>query len=183
MQQNGGNVVSLDPIYCYQAEEIESRFKAVVDDIIEQVKASPDDWVWTYHASADTLRESRERALRLFLQDYQSDSAKTRYICGELPNLDFADDSFELALCSHLLFLYSDHLGFKTHLASIRQMLRVAKEVRLFPLLTLAGEQSPFVDPIIDSLMQDGYRVAIEPVDYEFQKGANAMLKVRRAKT
>lgn len=181
MKQRGHKLVSIDPIYGFSAAEIETRFMTVADDIIEQVTASLEDWVWSYFSSPQALRQHREQALRLFLQDYQSETAKERYIQGELPNLNLADNSFELVLCSHLLFLYSDHMDFDTHLASIREMLRVGKEVRIFPLLTLAGKPSPYVDPIIDTLKQDGLDVSVEPVDYEFQKGANSLLRISRA--
>ena len=44
-----------------------------------------------------------------------------------------ADDSFDLALCSHLLFLYTDHLDAAFHIAAVQELLRVAGEVRIFP--------------------------------------------------
>ena len=44
-----------------------------------------------------------------------------------------------MALCSHLLFLYSDHLDAAFHRAAIRDLCRVAGEVRIFPLLALGG--------------------------------------------
>ena len=45
----GGSVVSVDPIYAFEAGEIRNRFDAVVDDIIEQVVNTPGNWVWSYH--------------------------------------------------------------------------------------------------------------------------------------
>jgi len=180
MRQLGRKVVSVDPIYGNSALEIETRFNAVADNIIEQVKNSLTQWQWSYFEGPEALRQQREQGLKIFLQDYQSESAKERYIQGELPNLNFADDAFDLVLCSHLLFLYSDHLDLETHLASIRQMLTIGKEVRLFPLLTLAGKRSPYLDTIINTLSQDGHHVSVEAVDYEFQKGANEMLKILR---
>ena len=62
------------------------------------------------------------------------------------PSLPFADGSFDLALCSHLLFLYSAQFDEAFHRASIREMCRVAAEVRIFPLLALDGSRSPFVE-------------------------------------
>jgi hypothetical protein len=59
-------------------------------------------------------------------------------------------------------------------------MCRVAGEVRVFPLLALEGERSPFVDDHVGDLKEAGYRVTIEKVPNEFQRGGNEMLRVRR---
>ena len=58
------------------------------------------------------------------------------------------------------------------------EMLRVAQEVRVFPLLTLGLARSPYLEPIQAELMAQGYAVRVEPVPYEFQKGGNEMLVV-----
>jgi hypothetical protein len=177
----GKSVISVDPLYVFQAEDIEKQFHAVVDNIIAQVKASPDDWVWSYHRSPRHLKKNRVWVLRRFLADYETGRAEGRYVVGELPSLDFEDSEFQLALCSHFLFLYSDHLSYEFHVASVREMLRVATEVRIFPLLTLMLEKSPYVQPLIESLKMDGFVADIEKVDYELQRGGNEMLRIHRA--
>ena len=57
-----------------------------------------------------------------------------RYVVGALPELPFPEDAFDLALCSHFLFLYSEQFSSEFHLRSIQELCRVAKEVRIFPL-------------------------------------------------
>ena len=57
-------------------------------------------------------------------------------------------------------------------------MLRVAAEVRVFPLLSLGGARSPFVDGCAARLVAAGYRVTIETVQYEFQRGGNEMMRL-----
>ena len=93
--------------------------------------------------------------------------------------MDFADRSFDLALVSHFLFLYSDQIDADFHWAGIRELLRVAREVRTFPLQDLSGARSGFVDPVVDALTEEGRFTAIVNVDYEFQQGANEMLVIR----
>ncbi|MBW4472490.1 MAG: SAM-dependent methyltransferase [Stenomitos rutilans HA7619-LM2] len=171
----GYTVTSIDPVYQFGVAEILSRFNAVIDDIIHQVKASPNDWVWTYHQSPDNLRKNRVQAIYTFLSDYETGKAEGRYLIDALPKLAFLDRAFELALCSHFLFLYSEQLDYQFHLDSIREMLRVSQEVRIFPLLTLMRERSPHLDPVIETLTE-GYRLAIKTVPYELQKGGNEML-------
>ena len=162
----GKQVISVDPLYEFRAKDIESQFHAVVENIIAQVKATPNDWVWSYHSSPEHLREHRLRVLRLFAKDYETGRNRGRYLVGELPCLDFQANRFDLALCSHFLFLYSDHFSYQFHYASVREMLRIATEVRIFPLLTLMREPSPYVQPLIESLKADGFEVMVEKVNY-----------------
>jgi hypothetical protein len=174
----GYRIMSIDPIYTFTGAEIRSRFEAVVDGIIAQVKASPQDWVWSYHRSPDGLRAQRVRVIDRFLADYAVGQAAGRYRVGELPVLPFAASQFSLALCSHLLFLYSEQFDLDFHLRSIAEMLRVAPEVRIFPLLTLMRERSPHLEPAIAAFTAQGYTVQIQSVPYELQKGGNQMLVI-----
>ena len=177
----GKSVISVDPLYVFRAEDIERQFNAVVDDIIAQVKATPGDWVWSYHRSPEHLKENRMQVLRRFAADYETGKASGRYRVGELPSLDFEDSRFQLALCSHFLFLYSDHFSYEFHVASVREMLRVAAEVRIFPLVTLMLEKSPYVQPLVERLRTEGFVAAVEKVGYELQRGGNEMLRIQRA--
>jgi len=119
-------------------------------------------------------------AMERFLGDYETGKREGRYVAAELPDLPFAADSFGIAVCSHFLFLYSGQLSFQFHLDSIRGLLQVAEEVRLFPLLELGANPSRHVHSVMKRLREDGYRVTIEVVDYEFQKGGNQMARIRR---
>ena len=145
MTAAGYQVTSIDPIYQFTGLEIKSRFDACVDTIIEQVRNTPNNWVWSYHKSPEDLRANREKAISLFLEDYDRGKIEGRYLNAELPKLYFQDKQFQLALCSHFLFLYSEHLSFEFHLESIRELCRIAEEVRIFPLLNLAQARSPYI--------------------------------------
>lgn len=59
-------------------------------------------------------------------------------------------------------------------------MCRVAKEVRIFPLLTLGAVPSPLVEPVASEFTGDGFDVSIEDVPYEFERGGNQMMRIRR---
>lgn len=176
----GYQVTSIDPVYQFSGEEIWQRFQEVVDDIIEQIKATPQDWNWSYHRSPEGLRNNRVKAIQLFVDDYEKGKQAGRYQVGALPFLNFKQNQFEIALCSHFLFLYSDHLDLQFHQNSIEVMLKVSPEVRIFPLLTLMLQRSPHLDPVIEQCRAKGYEVMIEKVPYELQKGGNEMLRLRK---
>ncbi|MEL6439539.1 MAG: SAM-dependent methyltransferase [Cyanobacteria bacterium J06621_8] len=179
--KKGYQITSIDPIYQFSGSEIKQRFDAVIDNIIDQVIATPNNWVWDYHQNPQQLKANRIKVLETFLADYQLGKQQHRYLTQELPQLDFGDRSFDLALCSHFLFLYSAQLDLTFHLASIQEMLRVSREVRIFPLLTLQQETSPYLEQAIAKFSNLGYATSIVKVPYEFQPGANKMLIIKSA--
>jgi hypothetical protein len=118
-------------------------------------------------------------AMQEFLDDFSQGKSHGRYVEATLPTLPFSDVSFDLALCSHLLFLYSAQLGESFHRDAIRELCRIAGEVRIFPLLALGGRPSPYVEGALQDLRDAGHEVSIETVPYEFQRGANRMMRIR----
>ena len=181
MRKIGKHVTSVDPLYEFTAEEIGGRFNVVLDGVIDQVKASVNGYVWTYYKSADDLRRQRMEAMEIFLRDYADGLREGRYVKGALPRLGFGDREFDIALCSHFLFLYSEHFDHAFHRDSVYEMLRVAHEARIFPLIDLKLRPSPYVELIIDELERDGYCAEIKKVDYEVQRGGNMMMRIYRA--
>ena len=178
----GSRVVSCDPLYAFSRTEIESRISATCDTVLEQTRRHADQFVWGHGiASIDELGEVRMRAMRIFLADYDAGKEAGRYIDASLPSLPFPDGAFDLALCSHLLFLYSKQFDEVFHRASIRELSRVAAEVRIFPLLALDGSRSPFVDACLADARASGLEAVIERVEYEFQRGGNEMLRLRHS--
>ena len=179
--RRGHLVVSCDPLYRFDRAQIEERIAATYDEVLEQTRQNAAGFVWDGAIrNVEELGAVRMTAMRTFLADYETGARDGRYVDAELPVLPFADEAFDLALCSHLLFLYSSQLDEAFHLAALREMLRVAVEVRVFPLVTLAGERSPFVDASAAALARSRHGVAIERVGYEFQRGANEMLRLTR---
>ena len=118
-------------------------------------------------------------AMEEFLADYPEGKAQGRYVDAGLPLLPFGCREVDLAVCSHLLFLYSEQLSEEYHTASVRELCRVADEVRIFPLLELGGRRSRHLQAVTDALTDEGYSVAHLPVPYEFQRGGNQMMKIR----
>jgi len=182
MNEMGKKVVSVDPIYFFSSKDIARKFDKVFDNIIDQVRNTPGDWTWTYHMSPDHLRQHRKEALDRFTNDFEEGKKEGRYIVGELPALQFQDNAFDIALCSHFLFLYSEHYDYNFHKAAVYEMLRVAGDVRIFPLLDLRLRRSPYIEPLTEELKEDGYRVVIKKVPYEIQRGGNEMMWIFNGK-
>jgi hypothetical protein len=57
-------------------------------------------------------------------------------------------------------------------------MLRICKEIRIFPVINLNGERSLFMDDLL-SFLSTNFIPEIKDVSYEFQKGGNKMLVVK----
>jgi hypothetical protein len=155
----------------------------VISQVISQVRQSPGSFVWGYFRDPDHLGECRLDAMRRFLADFDQGKREGRYVAASLPKLPFADGQFTLAVVSHLLFLYSEQLVLDFHVASFEELLRVAREVRVFPLLGLDRKLSPHVEPVSERLRQVGFAVEVLAVDYEFQKAdchaGSRMMRVR----
>lgn len=177
--RRGATVVSFDPLYRFAADQIRDRINVASDSVLEQARQHQDQFVWDFIPSVEALGQIRMAAMNEFLADYPLGSREGRYVDAELPSLPFADRSFDLALCSHFLFLYSEQLGEKFHEAAIAELCRVAGEVRVFPLLALDWARSPFADRAVERLRRAGHEVSVERVPYEFARGAHEMLRIR----
>lgn len=173
-------VVAADPLYEMDAAEIGRRFAATREAMCAGMQAARGRFDWRRYGSVEKVVELRERALSLFLADYEAGKAAGRYVAASLPVLPFPDRSFRLALVSHLLFLYGDDFSCSFHLQSLRELARVAEEVRVFPLVNMDGRPSSHLPGICRMLVPAGYEVSREAVGFEFQRGATHMLRVRR---
>ena len=180
MTRLGRHVISVDPIYALSRQQIEQRVAETYEPIISQCKANPQNYVWNFFSDPDDLGRHRLAAMRVFLDDFEQGLAEGRYRTQELPRLDFRDAEFNLALCSHLLFLYTEQLSLEFHVEAIREMCRVASEVRIFPLLDLKVRKSAHIGPLSARLQEAGLTVEIVKAPYEFQLGGDEMMKIRR---
>ena len=179
MYQRGTPVISVDPIYRFSEAELRQRIQETYEDVIAQAHQNQDKFVWTRFSSVDELAEIRMQAMDEFCRDFESGKQQGRYLDASLPNLPFPDKRFDLVLSSHFLFLYSTNLNLAFHLQSLRELLRIGTEVRIFPVVDVNSNPSPFLSPVIDVLEKDGIACAVERVPYHFQKTGNEMLRLR----
>jgi hypothetical protein len=178
LSSRGGTVVSVDPLYRFSAEEIRQRIRETFDTVMEQTRQNVAEFTWERIHSVEELGQLRMAAMEEFLSDFSRGYQEGRYREAGLPRLPFKTGEFDLALCSHFLFLYSEILSPEFHLASIKELCRVSSEARIFPLLELGSRPSRHLDPVQKLLENEGFYLKIETVPYEFQKGGNRMLRV-----
>ena len=179
LKQNGIFAKGVDIIYEFSKDEIEKQGIKTLEKIYQD-SSWMDAYKMDFYKTKENHKKHREDALKGFLEDYNLDD----YLYCELPNLPFENKEFDLLLSSHLFFVYDDRLDYEFHKSSILEMLRVSKEVRLFPLVDIQNSKvldekkfSPFVYKIIEELSKD-FKCEIIKTDFEFQVKANYYLKI-----
>src|SRR5215216_6352706 len=103
--QRGGQVISIDPLYRFSLDAIERRIAETYEEVLKQTRLNQDRYIWEVIPSPEALGQIRMEAMRRFLASYEEGRAHGRYIPGELPYLPFVDQTFDLALSAHFLFL------------------------------------------------------------------------------
>lgn len=172
----GFSVTASDRIYNLPASEIEQKCRDDLETIIEQVSKASDLYIWKYFKDIESLKEQRERAYRLFIEDFKRLDVE-RYVPVDYPSTDFQDNQFTISLSSGFLFLYEEFLSYEFHRKTIFELARItSKEIRIWPLVNMKGKRSGFVE----RLMSDGafrrFKMAIRRVDYEFFKNATEVM-------
>ncbi|MDD4329314.1 MAG: methyltransferase domain-containing protein [Aliarcobacter sp.] len=175
--KRNGDITSIDPIYQFTKDEIQKRIDETSSVVSEQLEQNQNDYVWKSIKNVNELINIRLTAMKNFIKDYNNGKNEKRYVHQELPKLSFEDNSFDLVLSSHFLFLYSEHFDLQFHIDSILEMCRVSKkEVRIFPLLDLKNKKSEYLAVVLARLKNKGFETKIIKTNYEFQKGANELL-------
>ena len=177
--QQGYSVTSFDPIYQFSKDELKKRIDDVRIIVMQQMRENINNYVWTNIKNLEELENIRMSAMRSFLSDFEKGKQDGRYIYHELPNrLIYADDSFDIGLSSHFLLMYTV-LGYEFHIQSMTEMLRVCKEIRIFPIVDLDANKTDLISKVIN-YFDKRYDVEIRKTQYEFQKGDNNMLIIRK---
>lgn len=176
----GMRIVSVDPLYAFTAPQIRTRIEEATPLVAAQTRQNAAEFVWKQFADVDALIASRVQTMERFLADYDAGIAQGRYVSGSAIDLPFPDHSFDLALCAHFLFLYSAQHDLAFHLKAVQELLRVADELRIFPLLELGGIESRHLKAVMLAMPRMGMKVERRRVNYELQRGANEMLVISR---
>jgi len=176
----GTRATAIDPMYADldAVRAAAADASAGADAIVDR---HDDRFVWDWYGTRARRSALRAAALDAFLADVGEHP--DRYVAGALPLLPCSDAAFDLALCSHLLFTWSDVLDEAWHEAALRELARTAREVRVFPLVVQGtGEPVAFLPGLLDRLRGDGYLAEVRRVPYRFQRRGDAMLVLTGAR-
>lgn len=177
----GVDAVAVDPLYGCRPEALAAHVQMDYDYMLRRMKQHPGRFVRRTYASIDEAMRDRRAAAARFLVDYEAHVAHRRYVGGALPDLPFAERTFDLVLCAHLLFIY-DQLGFDFHLSACRELVRVSRgEARIHPVCGADGRPFPGLPRLVEALARTGIAARLVPVDFEFLSGTNSMLVLARS--
>lgn len=180
--RRGADAVAVDPLYGCTAEALAAHVHIDYARMLSQIRAKPGLVRLRSFRSLEEAEISRRSAAERFLGDYAQHFVHNRYIGAALPHLPFLDGAFDLVLCAHLLFVYARRFDFAFHLDACRELVRVcSREVRIHPLVDLTGRRYEDLDRLRSALEAEGIASEIVAVDYEFFRGTNATLILRRA--
>lgn len=177
--ERGFSVTSFDPIYQFTRGQVERRIEEVRPIVMHQTSENAQNYVWDNIKDLNDLEQRRMSAMYLFLSDFERGKAEGRYIYHELPDkTNFPDNTFDIGLSSHFLLMYTA-LGYEFHIQAISEMLRVCREVRIFPILDLDGNNSELTKSVIE-YFGSKCAVSVLKTGYEFQKGGSKLLIIQK---
>lgn len=172
------SIVSCDPLFNLDKDTLRTKVSLVFADMVSQVLKHQELFDFSRYGSAKFLVDERQEGINKFFSDYNKGKAENRYLGVSEYALPFSDFTFDFALSAHYLFADLDEQDVHFHIQVIRELARVAKEVRIFPLIDRYNQPSPFLGPVLLALQQDNYGIEVREVAYHLQPSGNAMLRV-----
>ena len=84
------------------------------------------------------------------------------------------------ALCSFLFFLRPERHSIRFHVDGLTELVRVAREVRVFPILQVDGHVPDYAEHVYQSLRSKKIEVSFVFVPPTLHKGADRVLVLQR---
>jgi hypothetical protein len=161
LRRHCAHPTAVDPGYALLPDEFESCTLRDIAAVAEQIAGDP-----IFRTNFDETRyiASKVKAYEEFVEDREAHPGD--YVAASLPDLPFADQSFDLVLSSSLLFSYSpaadggllegEALDLQWHRQALEELMRVtACELRIYPAHTQHGSQAvlhPYVQPLLETI-------------------------------
>ncbi|KTD08652.1 hypothetical protein [Legionella jamestowniensis] len=171
-------IISADPLFMLDKDTLYSKVDLIFADMVERVIRDQDKFDFSFYGSPQALIHKRREGMKQFFADYEQGKKEKRYYGINDYALPFDNFSFDFALSSHYLFADLDDQDVEFHLKVIKELARVAKEVRIFPLIDRHNQPSPFLGPVLLGLQQENFGAEVREVAYHLQPSGNAMLRV-----
>jgi len=181
----GLGAVAVDPRYGLPREELFAEARTEIAVSTAKLDKLKDLFDFSHYGSLERHRAGREASLERFIADFTTDgdSGGGRYVAGELPNLPFGDDRFDLVLCSHFLFLYGEHFDETFHERSLFELIRVCRpggEVRIYPLVTLSFREYPPLERLAERVREAECAVGFPESRLPFIPGSRRLMVIRK---
>lgn len=176
LKRNNVQVVSIDPVYGLSIGKLRHYFEESYLFNREFFYTYPEKFNFKNNDEVENLLLKRRQTFETFIEDYIQH--RRNYQFGELPSLNFPDNCFDLCLCSNFLFLFEHLFGLEFHINSIKELVRLGKEIRIFPLYNNNGQSSKYLEPVTAFLSENNHNWTIEKNDYYVYKNGNTFLKV-----
>lgn len=174
----GLNAMSADRIYRFTPDELRQKSSADLDEMLSKIDGIRENYNWDFYRDREGLAAYREKARAAFIADYAMNRA-SRYVDTSFPWTVFTAGEFDIAIMSHLLFLYDEHLDYKFHADTLSELIRITREeVMVYPLYNLRWKKSVFVDRIMSDPLFSRVKFTVKKSGFEFVKGADEYLSI-----
>ncbi|MBP2708455.1 methyltransferase [Microbispora sp. RL4-1S] len=180
VREFGGQAVAVDPIYTRTPRELADLLRDELRRGVGRAGTAGELYDFSWTGGVDVYLRRRERSAQRFLADYALD--RGRYLPAALPHLPFPDGSFDLALVPNLLFSYSNLFDLSWHVRAVRELVRVAREVRIHPLTDTSGRPYEELPRLRSLAAEAGIETRLIDVDYRLRRGTERTLICRPAR-
>ena len=178
LRGRSAHLVSYDDWFCLDKKAISGQIEESFETRLVQISAQPQSFNFSRYGGLEALVAYRREGVAHFLQDYDLGHAEGRYLPAATKTLAFEPFFFDYALSAHHFFSSIVPQTVEYHLTLLKELARVAKEVRIFPLVDANGVPSPLLGPVILALQQQHFGVEVREVSYQVQPKGNAMLRL-----
>lgn len=176
--ERGVSLMTCDPLFMLEKSHLLFHVSSTFEEMVTGMAAEKAQFDFRYYGDFEALIATRRLGMATFFKDYEKGEILRRYLPVQDGLLPFSDFSFDFVLSAYRLFADANATTVEYHLRTIRALARVAKEVRLFPLVDSDGQTSPLLGPVLLGLQQEQYGIEVREVAYQLQPKANAMLRV-----
>lgn len=177
----GIDAQAVDPRYAYAPEIVLADAREEIETSTEKLRSLAHRFDWSYYGNIDLHRAGRLDSFQRFAADFAAADANNRYVAGALPSLPFANETFDIVLCSHFLFLYADQFDASFHERAVLDMIRICRpggQVRIYPLKSLRWEPYPQMDSLLTAICSTGAVPSIEQSHLPFIPDSSKMLVI-----
>ena len=164
LTKRGGKVVSCDPLYAFSADEIEARIHGCFDTVLEQARLHAGEFVWSNEIpDAAALGRTRwipcgSSWLIFQLANIRSDTAPPSFLRCRFPTPSSVWPSVRITSFS------TARWAFRSMWRQTLSSPELAAEVRIFPLVELNGQKSPFLPAVMEAASASELVTEIVPV-------------------